>query len=70
MAVNPAVDKGELQMSESILHRALDIKRSLGVRRAAGYLRRRGVPFSVALLALTGQSIVRAIATQSAEVSA
>lgn len=46
-------------MSESILHRAMDIKRSLGVRRAAGYLRRRGVPFAVALLALTGSTTVR-----------
>ena len=48
-------------MSESILHRALDIKRSLGVRRAAGYLRKRGVPLSAALFVLTGRQLPRAL---------
>lgn len=48
-------------MSESILFRALDIKRSLGVRRAAGYLRRRGVSLADALLALTGRAYVRGL---------
>lgn len=46
-------------MSESVLHRALDIKRSLGVRRAAGYLRRRGVSIREALFVLTGSTNLR-----------
>ncbi len=41
-------------MTSSLVFRALEIKRSLGVRRAAGYLRRRGVTLQVALSLLVG----------------
>ena len=40
------------------LYRALDIKRTLGVRTAAGYLRNRGVSLEQALAILTRKGSV------------
>ena len=42
-------------MDESVVFRARDIARTLGVRKAAGYLRNRGATLSQALAILVGR---------------